>query len=110
MRPSLGTGSASPERMTRGMNLGPLRSRFQPWPSTSPGAVRSAECDFRQASELARVQPFRFLRLQLRHRLEADLQVLADLPAVEFARHAGELDLALQRLVEIGRASCRERR
>ena len=45
------------------------------------------------------MQPFTFLRLQLLQRLETDLEVLSDPLAVEFAGHARELDLAMQRLV-----------
>src|SRR5262249_39447412 len=57
------------------------------------------ERDLGKAPELARMQPFRLLSLQLRHCLEADFEVLIDLPAVEFARHAGKLELTLQWLV-----------
>ena len=45
------------------------------------------------------MQPLAFLGLQLFERLQADLEMLADALAVEFAGHAGELDLAVQWLV-----------
>ena len=51
--------------------------------------------DLRKASKLARMQPLRFLVLQPLQRLEADLEMLADALAVEFAGHAGKLDLAV---------------
>src|SRR5215471_16768281 len=54
------------------------------------------ECNLGKTSQLARMQALRFLRLELFQRLQADFQMLADPPPVEFARHGGELDLAME--------------
>jgi hypothetical protein len=45
------------------------------------------------------MQAFRFLRLELLQRLQADFEMLADAAAVEFAGHAGKLDLTVEGLV-----------
>jgi len=55
--------------------------------------------DFGETPELARMQPLQLLFPQPLERPQADLEMLADALAVEVARHAGELDLAIQRLV-----------
>src|SRR3546814_5732890 len=57
------------------------------------------ESHFGKASELARMQPFPLQRLELFQRLQPDVQMLAHALPVELARHAGELDLPVQRLV-----------
>src|SRR5258706_6174335 len=49
-----------------------------------------------KASQLARMQALRFLGFELFQRLQADLKMLADALAVEFASHAGELDFAME--------------
>jgi hypothetical protein len=49
------------------------------------------ECDLGETSELARMQAFPILGLQLFQRLQPDREVLADALAIEFAGHAGEL-------------------
>jgi hypothetical protein len=45
------------------------------------------------------MQPFSFLGLELFQRSKADLKMLADAVAVEVPGHAGQFDLAMQRLV-----------
>src|ERR1043165_1712020 len=55
--------------------------------------------DLGEAAQLARMQALRFLQLETFERPDPDLEVLADALAVELAGHAGELDLAMQRLV-----------
>src|SRR5690348_9248425 len=55
-----------------------------------------------EASQLARMEPLGLLQLQLIERQQAALEVLLDALAIEFAGHAGELDLAMQRLVGHG--------
>src|SRR3546814_16694336 len=57
------------------------------------------ESHFGEASELARMQPFPLQRLELFQRLQPDIQMLAHALPVELARHAGELDLTVKRLV-----------
>src|SRR5258706_14035781 len=52
-----------------------------------------------KASQLARMQALRLLGFELFQRLQADLAMLADALAVEFAGHAGELDFAMEGLV-----------
>src|SRR6266850_1324386 len=49
-----------------------------------------------KASQLTRMQALRFLGFKLFKRLQADLKMLADALAVEFAGHAGEFDLAME--------------
>src|SRR5581483_5213883 len=57
------------------------------------------KCHLGKAPQLARMQPLRFLLLDTLQRLQPDLKMLTDPLSIEFARHAGELDLAMQRLV-----------
>src|SRR5438105_10297165 len=54
---------------------------------------------FGKASKLARMQPLHRHFGQLLHRLDTDSKMLRHLPLVEFRRHAGQLQLAMQRLV-----------
>src|SRR3546814_2462095 len=56
-------------------------------------------CASDRAAQLARVQALRRHGAQLLHGAQADLQVLVDLALVEGRRHAGQLQLAVQRLV-----------
>src|SRR6266481_32042 len=51
-----------------------------------------------EAAELARMQRTQFAAQQAQ-RLQADAQVLADRPPIEARGRAGQLDLAMQRLV-----------
>src|SRR5579883_1063743 len=60
---------------------------------------KSLKRHFRKAPQLARMQPLRFLVLEPLQRLQPDLEMLSDTLAIELARHARELDLAMQRLV-----------
>jgi hypothetical protein len=48
-----------------------------------------------EASELARMQAFPILGLQLFKRPQPDLEMVADTLAIEFASHTGELDFAM---------------
>ena len=45
------------------------------------------------------MQAFPFLGFELFQRLQADFEMLADTLAVEFARHAGELDFTVEGLI-----------
>jgi hypothetical protein len=62
-------------------------------------ALLLLKCHFGKASELAGMQPFECLRLQLLEGRQADLKMLVDALPVELPGHAGELDLAMQRFV-----------
>jgi len=53
--------------------------------------------DLGEAPQLARMQPFSFLGLELFQRSKTDLKMLADALAVEIVGHAGQFDLAMQR-------------
>src|SRR5690606_13990193 len=57
------------------------------------------ECDLCQASQLARVQPFALLCPQRFQGSKPDFEVLLHPLTIKLARHAGQLDLAVQRLV-----------
>jgi hypothetical protein len=50
--------------------------------------IKSLERDFRKASQLAAMQPVESVHPQQLHRLDADLQVLVDLCAIELISHA----------------------
>src|SRR3954467_3920023 len=67
--------------------------------SAAKAILRLLERNFGETAELSRVQSLGFLLLEPFQRLQADLEMLADAAAVEFAGHACELDLAVQRLV-----------
>jgi len=56
---------------------------------------RLLERDLGKAPQLARMQPFPFLGLELFQRSKADLKMLADAVAVEVSGHAGQFDLAM---------------
>src|ERR1700730_14285285 len=64
--------------------------------SRNPGLLKR---HLGKVAQLARMQPFALVRLQFFQRVEADLEMLPDTLAVELARHAGKLDLAVQRFV-----------
>src|SRR5690606_28000443 len=66
--------------------------------SHSPPAP-SLERHLGEAAQLARMEPLHALIAQRLERPDADLQVLVDPFAVEARRHAGQLQLAMQRLV-----------
>src|SRR5690606_38174887 len=55
--------------------------------------------DLGKAPQLARMEPCALLRPDPLERIEPDVEVLTDALAVELARHPGELDLAVHRLV-----------
>ena len=57
------------------------------------------KCGFGKAPQLPRMQPLPFLCLQLFERIKANLEMLANLPAVELAGHPGELDVPVQRFI-----------
>ena len=59
----------------------------------------SLESDLGEAPELARVQPFPLLCLEMLERLKANLEVLTHALTVEFVGHSGKLDFAVQWLV-----------
>jgi len=63
------------------------------------GSPRLLKRNLGKAPQLARMQPFSFLGLELFQRSKADLKMLADAVAVEVTGHAGQFDLAMQRLV-----------
>src|SRR5437764_15379693 len=67
-----------------------------PMPATGGPLLKS---DLGKAAQLARMQPLRFLVFEPLQRLQADLKMLTDALAVEFAGHPGELDFAVKRLV-----------
>jgi hypothetical protein len=67
--------------------------------SRDPGPGRLLERDLGKAPQLARMQPFSFLGPELFQGSKADLKMLADAAAVEVPGHAGQFDLAMQRLV-----------
>src|ERR1700753_1850434 len=63
-------------------------------------AIRvSLKRDFGEAAQLARMQALQLLLPQPLQRFQADLEMLADPLPIEIARHAGELDFTMQRLV-----------
>ena len=60
---------------------------------------RLLERDLGKAPQLARMQSFSFLGLELFQRSKTDLKMLADTVAVEVPGHASQFDLPMQRLV-----------
>ncbi len=79
----------------------PWQHRLTPppiWDTPSvPATCRLLERNLGKAPQLARMQPFSFLGLELFQRSKADLKMLADAVAVEVPGHAGQFDLAMQR-------------
>src|SRR5450755_37868 len=65
-------------------------------PTLPARSDRLLKRDLGEAAQLARMQAFRFLVLEPLQRRQADLKMLADALAVEFAGHARELDFAVQ--------------
>src|SRR3546814_16741751 len=90
------------------------RDDVVPWSMAATrrlAAIGLLERHFGEASELARMQPFPLLHFQLFKRAKADLQMLTDALAVEFARHPGTLDLisAARRVGTECVSTCRSR-
>jgi hypothetical protein len=67
--------------------------------SLPSGFRRLLERDLGKAPQLARMQPFSFLGLELFQRSKTDLKMLADAVTVEVPGHASQFDLSMQRLV-----------
>ena len=91
--------SARPPCRYRLFVISKMKYGMAPARTAVPEQHRLLKCDFGKASELARMQALGFLLLEPFERLQADLEMLTDASPVEFAGHAGELDLAVQRLV-----------
>src|SRR5258708_6848755 len=105
-RPSrrMATGTAEPVAILRDAPLrsGASQDEVRLFNTLAHGQSRFArsqillERNLDKASQLARMQALRFLGLELFQRLQADLEMLADALAIEFAGHAGELDFAME--------------
>jgi hypothetical protein len=76
-----------------------LRQKRSIFGSLPSGSRRLLERDLGKAPQLARMQPFSFLGLELFQGSKTDLKMMADALAVEVPGHASQFDLAVQRLV-----------